>query len=820
VDRSSWGTPSVRGGSGIGELTQSCKNSFVVSAHGGEMMASLQSRFVVRIARMAAGLAAVGVSALMLAAAPVHGQPAGSAPASVPASGPAATLASRLPADAAIYVEIRGLSHILGNRAGAGVASTIISVVQSAATTSPADSAQAVAKSPAAAATEGGMRHLFATAVGLEPASAALGMLFSGPVAFSADGWSGLSDAVLLAWPANPAALEAALAAQRIAETASAPVRRYRLGNGHELACDGKTAVIGRMKKTSIYARTLDVLTRGGETLADTPEFRDRTASVAAGAQLIAYVGKARAGGVEGYNPLTAWWPDDWPQIKTIAVGLAWGTEQAHLKLSARLDPEGRQLTRGEPPIQILRRLPLSVVAAWTHAVDYLGDYRRLRGRLAMEPEGFSFDSLEVGLEPGTIEKRILGHLVGDTVLLVDQVTIQTAEAKDSREKIILPVGAILVETDDPDAVAAALPQVAGNLVRLFNSQAGPEQAIAIRQEALGPGGPVIYSLPIGVRQTGKTRCDLLAALELSWTVADRWLIVATHSQTVRRLVEARRGNHALLPITGLDQVVEHVVLRGGQPRRVLFAQPQAGATMIATWIEHISAHHPELLQAQWWERLLQRQRATGKQIGILARASGGTVEVVDTLPEGPARGRLLPGDRVLAVDGVKIDSARPLQSLRDAVAERGQPDKVTFLVRRGDQQHEIELPMPRAGGDGALRSPVELLSRFAAACRLFDAISYVLWQPRPDVVDVRVDLRYAAALRPAPIASQPAASQPATNRPAATQPKVPPTQPAATQAVPATAPVPAPAAPPATSPAVTQPAATSPAAGTASAPQ
>jgi hypothetical protein len=331
----------------------------------------------------------------------------------------------------------------------------------------------------------------------------------------------------------------------------------------------------------------------------------------------------------------------------------------------------------------------------------------------------------------------------------------------------------------------------------------------------------VIYSIPIGLRQTGKTRCDLLAALELSWTVADRWLIVATDSQTVRRLVEARRGNHALLPITGLDQVVEHVVLRGGQPRRVLFAQPQAGAAMIATWIEHISAHHPEMLQSQWWERLLQRQRATGKQIGILARANEGAVEVVDTLPEGPARGRLQSGDRVLAVDGVKIDSARPLQSLRDAVAERGQPDKVTFLVRRGDKQHEIELPMPRAGGDGALRSPVELLGRFAGACRLFDSASYVLWQPRPDVVEVRVDLRYAAALRPAPTASQPAATQPAATQPAATQPAAaqpgaPATQSAAPQAAPATAPAATPPAAPATPPAVPQPAVTQPAANPA----
>lgn len=722
--------------------------------------------------------------------APARAQTASAPVTTIPAGQLSSTLAAQVPADAAIYLEIRQIPRLPGSRPETGLASAAYAILQTATSSAPAD-----ADSPLP---EISPRQLFAGAVGLDASSRAMELLFSGPVAIAADGWSGLSDAVLLARPADPVALEAELASYRTGELSLSAPRRYALANGHELACDGRTAVVGRMRPRSLFARTLNLLSVGGESLAATAEFRERTASIAADAQVLLFIGKSRAGAAEGQNPLSAWWPEDWPRIKTLALGLVWGAEGAYVSCSARLDPTGPALTRSEPPVQILRRLPTTVVAAWTQAIDYVADYRRMRNRLALEPDGFHFDTLESDLEPGIIEKRILGHLVGDTVIAIDQVSVAPKETGSDVEKLSLPVAALLVETDDPDAVAAALPLVAGNLVKLFNSQADAKDAIAIRAEPLAPGGgPVIYTIPIGIHQTGKTRCDLLQSLELSWTVADRWLVVATHAESVRRLVEARRGGNTPLAIGDLDKVIEQVVERGGQPRRVLFAQPRAGSAMVQTWIRHISRHHPEMLQAQWWERVLRRQRAMGKQIGILARPDHGTVEVVDALPGGPARGRLQAGDRVLAVDGNRIDADQPLQSIRDLVAARERPDRVTLLIRRGDKEQEIELSMPQEEIEGGLRSPVELLKRAAGVCRLFGSASYVLWQPRPDVVDARIDFRYlltsrlpaAAQSKPAAPATAPAsapdpASMPSGTRPAAAVSTAPASQ-AATQTAP-----------------------------------
>lgn len=730
--------------------------------------------------------ACVVATALALSPA-VRPQATNPSPASLPASRPSATLATQLPPDTAIYFELRQVPWLSGGGTGGSVASAAYAIFKSATSSAPAETAPAAADSSP--------RQLFAAAVGLDASSKAMHMLFSGPVAIAADGWSGLSDAVLLAWPTDPAALEAELATHRVGEISLAAPRRYALANRHEIACDGRTAVVGRAKPRSLFARTVELLASGGESLASTAEFRERTANISRDAQILAYIGKSRSGGVEGQNPLTAWWPEDWPRIKTLALGLVWEAGGAYVSCSARLDPTGPPLARGEPPVQVLRRLPETVVAGWTQALDYVADFRRMRNRLALEPDGFHFDALENGLEPGIIENRILGHLVGDTVVVIDQVVVTPKDAAEQTETLILPVAGLLVETDDPDAVAAALPLVADNLVKLFNSQAAPEAAISVHAEPLAPGGPTIYTIPLGVAQAGKTKCDLLQCLELSWTVADRWLVLASHSQTVRRLVEARRGAASPLAIGDLDKVVEQVVERGGQPRRVLFAHPRSGANMVQTWIQHISKHHPEMLQAQWWDRLMRRQRATGKQVGILARPDHGVVEVVDALPGGPARGRLLPGDRILAVDGNKIVPESPLQSIRELVAAREQPSKVMFLIRRGDKEQEIELPMPLEEIEGGLRSPVELLKRASEVCRLFGSASYVLWQPRPDVVDARIDFRYLAAAKPVP-ASKPApspASQSAATQSAAVQP--PATQPATTPAPPASAPSTAPSA-------------------------
>ncbi len=692
---------------------------------------------------------------------------------------PVAPLASRVPGDVMLFLEMPRLPALMKPASGPALPGALMGVFRlGAATTAPGGTQP----------NGDGLQQLFAAAVGLDDRKA-IDLLFSGPMAIAADGWSGLSDAVLVAWPGDPAALERELAGKRMVVPGETRIRRYALERGHQLACDGKTVILGRMsKRTGLFARTLDLLSVGGKpALAEQPEFRERTASLPRDSQMVVYVGKAAAS-VSAQDPLTAWWPDDWPRLKTIALGLMLDTQGLTVRVSGRLDAEGPQIAHTEPPVQIMRRLPHSVIATWTHAVDYVGGYRRLRARFADDPEGFRFDALEAGLESGAIEKRLLNHLVGDTVLAIDQVTVKPLEAAADSEQLILPTAAFMAETDDPDAVAATIAQVAANLVAVVNQQTPAHAPIALKTESLAPGGPVMYSVPVGRVLGAKSRCDLLHSLELTAAVADRWLVVGTHPQTVRRMIEARRGTIPSLPIQDLDRIIENVAARGGQPRRVLVAQPRVLGVMIGSWILHVTQHHPEMLASQWWVKLLRHQRAMGKQMGILARASAGMVEVVDVLPDGPARDRLLAGDRILAVDGIKLEPGDPLKSLREYIAERRNPEQALLLVMRADKQQEVVLPLPGDAVEDSLGSPVELLKRVANLSRLFGSASYVLWQSKPDVIDARVDLRYAAPR--APVSSTVPATQAASSRPAsqpASQPASSPTSTPASQ--PATAP-------------------------------
>ncbi|MCL2330503.1 MAG: PDZ domain-containing protein [Phycisphaerae bacterium] len=681
-----------------------------------------------------------------------------------------------------------------------------------------------------------GLRQLFATSVGLQDTKAAQ-LLFSGPIAMAAEGWSGLNDAILVARPAHLAELEAELAKQQPAQTVG-KLRQYTLAGDHGLISDGRTVVIGRVgKRTGLLVRTMALLEREkqsadsapadlagvlAETLAGQVEFRERVTNLPAGCQWLLYLGKSGPTGIAGPDPLAAWWPRDWPRLRTVALGVELDDRSVTIKLSSRLEKEGPQLPRSEPPIQVLRRLPASIVGAWTQPVNLLGAYRKLRSQTQNEAEGLRIETLEAGLEPGTIEKRFLEHLVGDAVVVVDQVTITPVEAKTPDERLTLPAAAILIETDDPDAVAGTLGPIAHNLARMLSLPNEP--AIEPRSEMLSPGGPMMVVVPLGTVLAAHSRCDLLQTVELSVAVVDRWLIVGSNPVAVRRLVEARRGAEPIQPMAYLDQVIEPLAGRGGQPRQMLFAKPHDTGVMIQTWIDHLASHHPQMLQAQWWDKVRRRERAMGQQMGILARAADGTVEIVDVLPDGPAHDRLQKGDHVLAVDGAKIDPAKPVQSLREYVANRAVPGQVVLLIRRGSETKEVTLTMPADIVQGPLRSPIDLLRRLVGVFVSFESVSYVLWQPQPDVADARIDLRYyvtpVPVSVPAALVKPPATSVPAANVPpvvsatgsapadvpasapaAAPAPIVTPPHPP-TNAVPPTAPAPAPATAPAPVPA------------------
>lgn len=644
---------------------------------------------------------------------------------------PTHTLATCVPANARLYLELRHLDDMMRAPLGIEVAYAFSGMFSS----------PAMDSAPAGGSA---LRQTLAAAVGMEKAEAAQ-LLLGGRLAITADGWSGLSDAVLLAWPTDPAALEMELSAARTAESESAKVRHYRLRLGYELACDGRTAVVGRpQKKGSLFARTLDVVEKGADALAATADFRERVSVLPADAQVVIYMGKSAPESRGVQNPLMTWWPDNWPWLETAAVGLVLRPEAVNVEVSGLLASQGLELGGGDAPVDCLRQLPDSTLLAWSQSIDFVQGYRQMAGSNAAHDGWWPIDLLlDEELDRGVIEEQLLSHLVGDSVFVVDQVATKPEDSKETAQPLLLPSFALIVETDDPDAVSGALLQAAQQLVNRLNAQASQgDELLALQQAPASAGGPMIFTVPVGQRFSRSTQCDFLRAAEISGTVADRWLILATSSAHVRRILDARRGAMPTLVSAALEGVRQRLDQRGGRLRGVMVAQPRAIGLVIDSWLQHVEAHHPQLLADEWWEKLLRRHRASGQQLGILARTKDGMAEVIDVSPGGPARDHLRPGDLITAVDGIRIDAEQPLKSLREYLAGRARPDRVTLLIRRGEASQEIVIPME--DGSGANMHPLQFLARVASFCRLFSSASFVAWQREPGAVELHFDLRTA----------------------------------------------------------------------------
>ena len=62
-------------------------------------------------------------------------------------------------------------------------------------------------------------------------------------------------------------------------------------------------------------------------------------------------------------------------------------------------------------------------------------------------------------------------------------------------------------------------------------------------------------------------------------------------------------------------------------------------------------------------------------------------------LPEMPAAGRLEPGDKICAVDGISLSEDRPEDDLRDFVGMRRGPG-VVLRVERGGKLLDVRIPL------------------------------------------------------------------------------------------------------------------------------
>ncbi|NLE60562.1 MAG: hypothetical protein GX616_19625 [Planctomycetes bacterium] len=733
---------------------------------------------------------------------------------------PPALLARSVPADARLYLEFHTLNSFVGTPFDLMMSRMVGGLM------TPGRDSGSQPTDTQAAAQPTGWRAWFAETMGLKDSRAA-DLLFSGPIAFAAEGWSGLGDAVLLAQPKDVPGFEAVMASQR--GPFSRKVRRYRLSQDHELACDGRVVVLGRSGASiNLYQRTAALLeSGGGATLGDDiAEFRERMAGLPAGAQVIFYAGStARA--AEARFILGQWWPADWVRLRSVAIGISVSPVGLMLDVDGRPEPDSA--TPPSPPLatDALSRLPASVVVAWTQPVDFVEHFRRFQ---VDDPTGI-LQVLLADMPGRSVEWQLLDRL-GDSAVFVlagrpmspsaaqpsdtqtasgvPATTVSGAQSATAPASVpsetttsapastatqpataavqasmtqprpssatapatepggppaspaakqppahdpalILPVLAMLVETDDPHAVETALERITVNLQYLVASRS-PGDASGVVRRVSEHGGGQIVSVSLRRLFESHTECPFLVNLELSWIIWDRWLIVGTNADVVREIVAARRGNSELLSPELMPHLAAEVSKAGTVGQMLLVGRPRNLADMLDSWIAYVSAHHPQMLQAEWWRDLERRQRSTGVQLGVVptARVVGSGVEVGQTLYGYPAYGVLLPGDVILRVDGHSLNADDPARTLRQLLSVAGESGKVTLGILRAGREENVTITMPVATDSVQPVQPISLLRQIAGFLRPFPTAGYAVWRPSPEQLKAHLELCFTASTQPA----------------------------------------------------------------------
>lgn len=272
--------------------------------------------------------------------------------------------------------------------------------------------------------------------------------------------------------------------------------------------------------------------------------------------------------------------------------------------------------------------------------------------------------------------------------------------------------------------------------------QVAPEGDAQLIPEPL-PGGGELQRVELGESLLADGRPRFLAHLRPCWAVVDRWLVVATDPDWLRDIVAGWRGIEPVLVAPGLHEQVRQVQSGGGAAMTVVTAHPRLAAEMSDSWLTYLQREHSDLLSSTWWEGLRRRHSRGRVQLGFLAGRSASNELVVERTVEGaPAHLRLMPGDRILGVEGEPLDRTGPADSLRELIDRRKRSDRVALDIMRHGEALRIELNLPR--DDVFPFQPAELLRRLSRLCENVSIARYAEWRPSRNLLHARLEVQFA----------------------------------------------------------------------------
>jgi hypothetical protein len=456
------------------------------------------------------------------------------------------------------------------------------------------------------------------------------------------------------------------------------------------------------------------------------------------------------AGEEESEESTTTWWLDAWPGFESAALAFSVEAEGLVVSFDGQLTSPAAPRGDTELPLHGFLALPVTTIAAWNQQIDYQARFLELLHSRQPSVIGLFARSLLRHIPTEVIQHNLLNHLQGDTIVITSVLGSPSTQASATQSGLRLPAIALAVETDAPHIAENALLHVSNSLLEYLNNQDHDEgQPIDLEQEMFTDNLGRLNWLPLTKLTPLAEETPLADWLEFSWTVVDRWVIVASHHQLIRDIVRARQGSMDLISTQALFAAILQVQRTGGPPRTVFVAQPHHLTAAIHSWVDYIAEHHAEMADPIWWDTLRQQRRASTVQLGIVPGTASRGVRVTQILPNYPADQHLLPGDVITAVDGETLDPIDPELALRLLIAARKKTDLIVLTVVREKRELEIEIAMPEISAPAEEALPVDMLRRLAGVLGAIESFSYVSWYPKPDLLHAQLDLRIITSTQP-----------------------------------------------------------------------
>lgn len=612
------------------------------------------------------------------------------------------SLARYVPADAGLYVEVRGATDLLIPLTDSTLWMTLAEL----------------AGQPARPEEIEGWRRQIRDSIGMTPEQA-IRELFAGGVAYFGEGLGRAQDAVLVCRRGEGKPLKELIEqwqARPIPNAGRASV--YQLKSDVGLGAFDDLLVFGDATRPGgQFAQVLRLAEpRPPASLADAPAFQGLLKRVPPKPDAVLYA-RIRAEAAAASQPATASAPASQPPRRPARLDLpgplrgasrmllALHREDSRLHFTAVGDAPAAGAARSSRVVELAPRLPERTLLAWATELDYPALVEAARGlperhivRLALRLQ-----------ERSATVPRLIEALDPAVCLAVGMVE----PAERALPAPPAPAAALLLAARDADAAEQELNALMASSVSVYNllSLTWGLPALTQATDRSVADTPVHFVDLSGLLENFDKG---LSELHLCWARDGDVLIIASHLDWLEQILESRHGQSATLePVLKLARRAP-----GAAASTVLAVQSGPISDLGSLWLRYLENVAPQVLREEWWR---DRQPASrNARLGInVEQPEGGTrLRVTSVDDDGPAAGVLRPGDVLVGTAGQRFATTQPVVEIRRALTERPNARWIDLQVERGGNIRNCRVALPFV-------DPVQVLRRVIAIGKLAQRVVY-----------------------------------------------------------------------------------------------